>query len=93
VCGRVTLCREVFGDSLNESRDPDRGLSDRYSSRFYLKHSSLEQAFDSLWECGFRCVGSCASGTAGGSAELKPGMDSEEHRWNHSTEYLYSRDA
>ena len=29
ICGRVTLCREVFGETLNESRDPDRGLSDR----------------------------------------------------------------
>lgn len=29
VCGRVTLCRDVFGDTLNESRDPDHGLTDR----------------------------------------------------------------
>ncbi|KAM8707039.1 hypothetical protein ACLKA7_011187 [Drosophila subpalustris] len=26
VCGRVAQCREVFGDTLNESRDPDHGL-------------------------------------------------------------------
>ena len=25
VCGRVSLCRETFRDTLNESRDPDRG--------------------------------------------------------------------
>jgi hypothetical protein len=30
VCGRVTLCRDVFGETLNESRDPDHGLPDRY---------------------------------------------------------------
>lgn len=44
VCGRVTLCREVFGDSLNESRDPggpDDG--ERYTSRLYLKHQCLER--------------------------------------------------
>ena len=43
---QVNLCREVFTDTLNESRDPDRGGQDRYSSRFFLKHTSLEQAFD-----------------------------------------------
>lgn len=36
VCGRVSLCREVFRETLNESRDPDRGGVDRYSARFYL---------------------------------------------------------
>ena len=29
VCGKVTLCRNVFGETLNESRDPDHGLPDR----------------------------------------------------------------
>lgn len=44
VCGRVSLCREVFKESLNEARDPDRGHSnDRYTARFYLKHNMLEQ--------------------------------------------------
>jgi len=38
ICGRVSLCREVFGESVNEGRDPDRGHSDRYTTRFYLKH-------------------------------------------------------
>jgi len=42
VCGRVSLCREAFRDTLNESRDPDRGGVDRYSARFYLKHSFIE---------------------------------------------------
>lgn len=44
VCGRATLCREVFADTLNESRDPggpDDG--ERYTSRLYLKHQCLER--------------------------------------------------
>lgn len=92
VCGRVTLCRDVFGETLNESRDPDHGLTDRYTSRFFLKHSFIEQAFDMLQEQGFKMVGSCGSGTAGSAAELKPGVDSEENRWNHYNEFVFIRD-
>ncbi|ODN01363.1 BTB/POZ domain-containing protein KCTD12 [Orchesella cincta] len=92
VCGRVALCREVFGENLNESRDPDRGPMDRYTGRFFLKHLFLEQAFDNLQEAGFKCVASCGSGTSGGSAELKPGMDPEESRWNHYNEFVFVRD-
>lgn len=43
VCGKVALCREVFADTLNESRDPDREGSERYTSRLYLKHQCLER--------------------------------------------------
>jgi len=93
VCGRVALCRDVFGETLNESRDPDHGMSDRYTSRFFLKHSVIEQAFDMLQEQGFRLAGSCGSGTAGGNAEqLKPGVDTEENRWNHYNEFVFVRD-
>lgn len=56
VSGRVALCREVFGETLNESRDPDHGQSERYTSRFFLKHTFLEQAFDMLVEQGFKLV-------------------------------------
>lgn len=90
VCGRIVLCREVFGDTLNESRDPDRGSVDRYTSRFFLKHSFLEQAFDMLQDAGFRCSAACGSGTACGG-ELKPGMDSEESKWNHYNEFVFTR--
>lgn len=72
---QVNLCREVFGDTLNESRDPDRGGMDRYSSRLFLKHTSLEQAFDMLLDQGFILAGSCASATsssASGNAVLQP---------------------
>ncbi len=59
------LCREVFADTLNESRDPDRGgTGDRYTARFFLKHTSLEQAFDALIDAGFYLAGCCGTGTA-----------------------------
>jgi len=92
VCGKISVCREVFGDTLNESRDPDRGPSDRYTSRFFLKHTVLEQAFDYLQDSGFRCVASCGSGTAGScGTELKPGVDPEESKWNHYNEFVFVR--
>ena len=43
MCGRVSLCREAFGETLNESRDPDKGTDDRYSARLFLKHTSIER--------------------------------------------------
>lgn len=92
VCGRVALCRDVFGETLNESRDPDHGGPDRYTSRFFLKHCFIEQAFDMLHEQGFRLAGSCGSGTSGSATELKPGVDAEESRWNHYNEFVFIRD-
>lgn len=93
VAGKVTICREVFGETLNESRDPDRGTEDRYTARFFLKHNSLEQAFDCLQEAGFRCLTAAGSGTASGGVgePMKPGMDSEENRWNHYNEFVFVR--
>lgn len=90
VCGKVSLCREVFKDTLNESRDPDRGEFDRYTSRFFLKHSFLEQAFDMLQEEGFTLVGSCGSGT-NSAGEVKPGLDTEESKWQHYNEFIFER--
>ena len=90
VSGRVSLCREVFGDTLNESRDPDRGTDDRYTARYFLKHTFLEQAFDMLGDAGFRMAGSCASAT-NSAGEIKPGMDSEENKWNHYNEFVFAR--
>ena len=91
VSGRVCLCREVFGDTLNESRDPDRGTSDRYTARFFLKHTFLEQAFDMLQEASFKLAGCCGSGT-NSAGDIKPGMDSEENKWNHYNEFVFYRD-
>lgn len=92
VSGRVTLCREVFGDTLNESRDPDRVNENRYTARFFLKHNFLEQAFDNLQDAGFRCLAAAGSGTSGtGNEPLKPGIDFEENRWNHYNEFVFVR--
>lgn len=91
VCGKITQCREVFGTTLNESRDPDRGAVDRYTSRFFLKHTNLEQAFDMLVVSGFSLGGACASGTAGGVMEKRPGIDQEEEKWNHYNEFVWIR--
>ena len=90
VCGRVSLCREVFEDTLNESRDPDRGGTDRYTVRFFLKHTFIEQAMDMLMEKEFYLVGSCGSGT-NSCGEIKPGLDIEEAKWQHYNEFVFAR--
>ncbi|XP_067949727.1 BTB/POZ domain-containing protein KCTD16-like [Watersipora subatra] len=64
VCGKVNLCRSVFRETLNETRDADRGDYDRYSARFYLKHNFLEQAFDMLMDAGFELKAACGTGTS-----------------------------
>ena len=78
------LSREVFSDSLNETRDPDR-KTDCYSSRFYLKHPHLEMAFDRLHESNFKMITSAAGG-----AGYDP--ESEETKWNHFTNYVFFRE-
>lgn len=83
VCGNVAIAREVFAESLNETRDPDRDEG-RYTNRFFLKHSHLEKAFDHLYETGFYLISSCAGG-AGFDAE------SEETKWNHFNDYVFHR--
>uniref|UniRef100_A0A158R4F6 BTB_2 domain-containing protein n=1 Tax=Syphacia muris TaxID=451379 RepID=A0A158R4F6_9BILA len=66
VCGKASLCREVFGETLNESRDPtDRDGYERYTSRLYLKHQCLERACDTLAENGFRLIATCCNGANG----------------------------
>ncbi|CAF4607953.1 unnamed protein product [Rotaria socialis] len=91
VCGRVHLCREVFGETLNESRDPDHGQTDRYTSRFFLKHTFLEQAFDMLGEASFLMVGCAASGCSSSTSEMGKQTDSEENRWLHYNEFIFYR--
>ncbi|UJR13932.1 hypothetical protein I4U23_000937 [Adineta vaga] len=91
VCGRVRLCREVFGETLNESRDPDHGQTDRYTSRFFLKHTFLEQAFDMLSEASFFMVGCAASGCSNSTSEMGKQTDNEENRWLHYNEFVFYR--
>uniref|UniRef100_A0A914H2L2 BTB domain-containing protein n=1 Tax=Globodera rostochiensis TaxID=31243 RepID=A0A914H2L2_GLORO len=104
VCGKAQLCREVFGETLNESRDPDREGTERYTARLYLKHQCLERACDNLAEKGFRLVTACSSGANGlvTAATVQPAIsgansqresgDMEEQRWAHYTEYVFYRE-
>lgn len=96
VCGRVQLMREVFGDTLNESRDPDHGVSDRYTSRFFLKHTFLEQAFDTLLESNFKLVCAAATGTNSTPTfdkDNKIQQDNEENKWLHYSEFIFVRNS
>ncbi|KAI6220019.1 hypothetical protein M3Y99_01630800 [Aphelenchoides fujianensis] len=54
VCGKAQLCREVFGETLNESRDPDRE-----------GRRTIHVACDNLAEKGFKLVTACSSGANG----------------------------
>lgn len=57
VQGQVSVCREVFGHQLNETRDGNVESS-RYTNRFYLTHNFLEQAFDTLANHRFKLMSS-----------------------------------
>uniref|UniRef100_W5LSF1 Potassium channel tetramerisation domain containing 12.1 n=1 Tax=Astyanax mexicanus TaxID=7994 RepID=W5LSF1_ASTMX len=87
VCGKTSLAKEVFGETLNESRDPDRP-PERYTSRYYLKYNFLEQAFDKLTEFGFRMVACSSTGTCAYSSN----EPSEDKVWTSYTEYVFCRD-
>ncbi|XP_075423234.1 BTB/POZ domain-containing protein KCTD8 [Ascaphus truei] len=85
VCGRIALAKEVFGETLNESRDPDRP-PEKYTSRFYLKFTYLEQAFDRLSETGFHMVACNSTGTAAFVNQYR-----EDKIWSSYTEYIFFR--
>uniref|UniRef100_A0A8C2W8S8 Potassium channel tetramerisation domain containing 12.2 n=1 Tax=Cyclopterus lumpus TaxID=8103 RepID=A0A8C2W8S8_CYCLU len=83
VCSKISLAKEVFGETLNESRDPDRP-SDKYTARYYLKYNFLEQAFDRLAEAGFHMVACNSTGTCSyGSND--PG---EDKLWTSYTDFV-----
>lgn len=86
VCGRIALAKEIFGDTLNESRDPDRP-PEKYTSRFYLKYTYLEQAFDRLSEAGFHMVACNSTGTAAFINQYR-----EDKIWSSYTEYIFYRE-
>ncbi|KAM8939681.1 BTB/POZ domain-containing protein KCTD8 isoform 1-T1 [Pelodytes ibericus] len=85
VCGRIALAKEVFGETLNESRDPDRP-PEKYTSRFYLKFTYLEQAFDRLSETGFHMVACNSTGTAAFVNQYR-----DDKIWSSYTEYIFFR--
>lgn len=86
VCGKVALCREVFGETLNESRDP-KPEGNRYTNRFYLKHNYVEKAFKRLQDCDFKLVSS-SGGKSGNSVE---NVKSDEDKWDHFTIHVFMR--
>uniref|UniRef100_A0A4W3I2J5 Potassium channel tetramerisation domain containing 12.1 n=1 Tax=Callorhinchus milii TaxID=7868 RepID=A0A4W3I2J5_CALMI len=85
VCGKTSLAKEVFGETLNESRDPDRP-PERYTSRYYLKFNFLEQAFDLLSEAGFHMVACNSTGTCAYTSD-----QGEDKIWTSYTEYVFCR--
>ncbi|KAG9467083.1 BTB/POZ domain-containing protein KCTD12-like [Eleutherodactylus coqui] len=86
VCGKTSLAKEVFGETLNESRDPDRPL-ERYTSRYYLKFNFLEQAFDRLAEAGFHMVACNSNGTCAFAQD-----QTDDKIWTSNTEYVFYRE-
>ncbi|KFV72235.1 BTB/POZ domain-containing protein KCTD8, partial [Struthio camelus australis] len=83
VCGKTSLAKEVFGDTLNESRDPDRP-PERYTSRYYLKFTFLEQAFDKLADAGFHMVACNSTGTCAFAHD-----QTDDKIWTSYTEYVF----
>ncbi|XP_061454695.1 BTB/POZ domain-containing protein KCTD12-like [Rhineura floridana] len=86
VCGKTALAKEVFGETLNESRDPDRP-PERYTSRYYLKFTFLEQAFDKLADSGFHMVACNSTGTCAFAHE-----QTDDKIWTSYTEYVFYRE-
>ncbi|XP_070616180.1 BTB/POZ domain-containing protein KCTD12-like [Erythrolamprus reginae] len=86
VCGKTSLAKEVFGETLNESRDPDRP-PERYTSRYYLKFTFLEQAFDLLADAGFHMVACNSTGTCAFAHE-----QTDDKIWTSYTEYVFHRE-
>nr|XP_004670109.2 BTB/POZ domain-containing protein KCTD12-like [Jaculus jaculus]XP_044996626.1 BTB/POZ domain-containing protein KCTD12-like [Jaculus jaculus] len=86
VCGKISLAKEVFGETLNESRDPDRP-PERYTSRYYLKFTFLEQAFDKLADAGFHMVACNSTGTCTAMHD-----QTEDKIWTSYTEYVFYRE-
>ncbi|KPP68951.1 hypothetical protein Z043_112327 [Scleropages formosus] len=85
VCGKTSLAKEVFGDTLNESRDPDRP-PERYTSRYYLKFTFLEQAFDRLADAGFNMIACNSTGTCAFAHD-----QTDDKIWTNYTEYVFYR--
>uniref|UniRef100_A0A8D0GWW5 BTB domain-containing protein n=1 Tax=Sphenodon punctatus TaxID=8508 RepID=A0A8D0GWW5_SPHPU len=86
VCGKTSLAKEVFGNTLNESRDPDR-QPERYTSRYYLKFTFLEQAFDKLADAGFHMVACNSTGTCAFAHD-----QADDKMWTSYTEYVFYRE-
>ncbi|XP_069604704.1 BTB/POZ domain-containing protein KCTD12-like isoform X2 [Ranitomeya imitator] len=86
VCGKTSLAKEVFGETLNESRDPDLPL-ERYTSRYYLKCDFLEQVFDRLADSGFHMVACNSTGTCATAHD-----QADDKLWTSYNEYIFYRE-
>jgi BTB/POZ domain-containing protein KCTD8/12/16 len=84
------LCREVFGDILNESYYAFC-LEDRYSSRFVLRHCSLEQAFDKLIEANFILKSVTGSSTPSVEMNSKSDLHINENKLHNYNEFVFIR--
>uniref|UniRef100_A0A915AL51 KCTD8/12/16 H1 domain-containing protein n=1 Tax=Parascaris univalens TaxID=6257 RepID=A0A915AL51_PARUN len=87
VSGKVTVCRQVFGESLNESRDVAMESVGRYTGRFFLKHTSLERALDALTSNGFKFT-SANSHSPSGAVET---ICTDEQCYIHYTQFIFIR--
>lgn len=88
ICGKVSLCQEVFEADLNETRESLPSTS-RYTSRFFLRHTQLEKAFDQLKHRGFRLINGDGDGVSQPLAKkLNP---LEEGDWSHFTIFVFFR--
>ena len=88
VSGKVTVCRTVFTDTLNECRDGGGNdfEEDRYTSRFFLKHNNLEKAFDNLATAGFVLIQSNTF-----SPSFMHSNVSDETQFLHHSQYVFQR--
>ena len=89
VCGKMSDCKQVFGETLNQGRDGDMG-EDRYTSRVYLKHTFLEQAFDALASAGYTLV-SATSHTP--SPNTYNNRKDEQECYMHYTQFTFKKDS
>lgn len=88
VAGHAGLCKSVFKETLNDSRDPHLEASG-YTCRFFLTHSNLHNAFEQLYDNGFHLV-SCNAGKT--NDEKSAGTKrSEEDKWSHFENFVFCR--
>jgi hypothetical protein len=105
VHGKAWVCREVFGHQLNEARDSNVDAS-RYTSRFYLTHNFLEQAFDTLAAHRFRLISSTSHTpmspqTTGARSTLTQkskntatqSQAANENKFLHYSQFVFSRNS
>lgn len=92
VCGRAWSCRQVFGKNLNETRDGNIDIM-RYTSRFYLTHTSLEQAFDTLSANGYKLIANTTSNPSIITNNVGTQVSDEEQRFLHYSQFVFVKSS